>query len=85
MPDSIRRWRERFRGVAPAVRERWFAPSLRSLPCHTAGDMTEGNSPPSIGEVAPDFSLPDSQGNTVCLTDACADRPLVLVFYRGHW
>jgi hypothetical protein len=42
--------------------------------------MTEKMSPPALGEIAPDFSLPDSQGNSVRLADACAQSPLVLVF-----
>jgi hypothetical protein len=41
--------------------------------------------PPSVGEVAPDFSLPDATGAPRRLADLCAERPLVLVFYRGHW
>jgi hypothetical protein len=39
----------------------------------------------STGEAAPAFSLPDSQGNQVALSDLVADGPAVVVFYRGHW
>jgi hypothetical protein len=38
----------------------------------------------AVGAVAPDFSLPDQTGATVSLADF-AERPVVLVFYRGFW
>lgn len=41
--------------------------------------------PPNITETAPDFTLPDATGAPRRLVDLCAERPLVLVFYRGHW
>lgn len=41
--------------------------------------------PPNVTEVAPDFTLSDAGGTTRRLADLCAERPLVLVFYRGHW
>lgn len=38
------------------------------------------------GELAPDFELENYDGSTVRLTEVlAADRPIVLVFYRGHW
>jgi hypothetical protein len=39
----------------------------------------------SIGTKAPDFSLPDSQGNQVSLYETLRKGPLVLSFYRGSW
>jgi peroxiredoxin len=41
--------------------------------------------PPDVGQVAPDFSAPDSTGAIRGLSDLCIERPLILVFYRGHW
>jgi peroxiredoxin len=41
--------------------------------------------PPSVGDVAPDFEVSDQAGSPWRLADHCAERPLVLVFYRGHW
>lgn len=38
-----------------------------------------------IGDRAPDFTLPDSQGQPVSLNALLADGPVVLTFYRGHW
>lgn len=37
------------------------------------------------GEMAPTFSLPDTEGNEVALADLCADGPVLLTFYRGVW
>lgn len=41
--------------------------------------------PPATGALAPEFSLPDPTGAVRSLAAACAERPQVLVFYRGHW
>jgi hypothetical protein len=41
--------------------------------------------PVGIGEVAPDFTLMDHQGNKVRLSDSKGKSPVVLVFYRGYW
>jgi peroxiredoxin len=41
--------------------------------------------PPALGAVAPDFSALDANGRLRRLAELCAERPLVLVFYRGHW
>jgi peroxiredoxin len=39
----------------------------------------------SVGETAPDFTLPDHLGRPVCLHDRLATGSVVLVFYRGEW
>jgi peroxiredoxin len=39
----------------------------------------------SIGDKAYPFSLPDSNGNILKLSDTQEGWYLVLVFYRGHW
>jgi hypothetical protein len=41
--------------------------------------------PPAVAERAPDFELPDHQGDRFSLGRALADGPILLVFYRGHW
>ena len=38
-----------------------------------------------IGQLAPDFTLPNTAGVPVRLADLCARGPVVLSFYRGHW
>lgn len=37
------------------------------------------------GESAPDFSLPDVNGNLVELKGLLAEGPVVISFYRGQW
>jgi len=41
--------------------------------------------PPNIADVAPDFTVPDANEIRRNLAELCAERPIVLVFYRGHW
>lgn len=38
-----------------------------------------------VGEKAPDFSLPNQQGQMVNSSDLLRKGPLVLSFYRGVW
>ena len=41
---------------------------------------------PAVGQQAPDFTLPDSQGRTVSLSNVLAQsNGVVLIFYRGYW
>ena len=37
------------------------------------------------GDAAPDFILPDAQGNPVRLYSLLREGPVVVVFYRGGW
>lgn len=46
---------------------------------------TQRNTPVAVGETAPDFKLDDQNGNTVTLSAARGQSPVVLVFYRGYW
>ena len=43
------------------------------------------NTPVGVGEVAPDFTLEDQNGQKVKLSEARGKSPVVLVFYRGYW
>ena len=38
---------------------------------------------PALGEVVPDFDLPDAFGKRVRLSDARRGRPAVVLFYRS--
>ncbi len=56
----------------------WFAAVLYVV---TALPEAHG---PAIGASAPDFALPDQSGRGVRLADF-RGKPLLIVFYRGHW
>lgn len=38
-----------------------------------------------VGQLAPDFTLPDAFGNPVSLSALLARGPVVISFYRGEW
>jgi AhpC/TSA family len=38
-----------------------------------------------LGEPAPDFTLPNTSGELVILSDLLAHGPVVVTFYRGTW
>jgi peroxiredoxin len=40
---------------------------------------------PKVGELAPEFTLPDQRGDQISLGELLRDGPLVLIFYRGEW
>lgn len=39
----------------------------------------------AAGDTAPDFTLPAFRGGSVTLSRFRGTRPVILVFYRGHW
>ena len=39
----------------------------------------------NVGDLAPDFTLPDATGKSVTLSDLLANGPVVINFYRGQW
>jgi peroxiredoxin len=40
---------------------------------------------PTVGQRAPDFTLPDANGTPVRLSSLLARGPVVLSFFRGRW
>ena len=38
-----------------------------------------------VGQAAPSFALPNTDGRSVSLAELCARGPVVLSFYRGRW
>ncbi len=44
-----------------------------------------GATTPAVGENAPEFSLPGTDGETHALSAALEQGPVVLVFYRAFW
>ncbi len=47
--------------------------------------LTTRAAPVGVGDVAPDFTLSDTEGRAVKLSDVRGKSPVVLVFYRGYW
>jgi peroxiredoxin len=39
----------------------------------------------AVGDIAPNFALPDGHGRTIALYGALRGGPIVLAFYRGGW
>ncbi len=59
---------------------------LSATPAQTADNpVTPRASPVAVGDVAPDFTLQDQDGNQHALSAERGRRIVVLVFYRGHW
>ncbi|GAN76204.1 peroxiredoxin-like family protein [Acidisphaera rubrifaciens] len=48
-------------------------------------ESEHGRHAPQVGDVAPDFTLPDQNGVPVRLYDALRTGPVILTFYRGAW
>ncbi len=38
-----------------------------------------------VGDHAPDFTLEDTEGRKISLSEFRNNKKVVLVFYRGHW
>ena len=38
-----------------------------------------------VGDQAPDFTLEDTNGRNITLSEFRNNKKVVLVFYRGHW
>lgn len=47
--------------------------------------MAVNDKTPQSGELAADFTLVDATGAERRLSELTATRPLLLMFYRGHW
>lgn len=43
------------------------------------------NNSVNVGDTAPDFSLPDTDGNTVRLSELLKKGPVILTWHRGGW
>src|SRR5262250_2948624 len=63
------------------------APALQLMDRETQALLDSGISDKSlkVGQVAPDFMLPDQHGSPVGLYDLLRAGSVVLTFYRGGW
>jgi len=48
-------------------------------------DLTPRTTPVAVGEIAPNFTLEDQNGQKITLAAARRTAPTVLAFYRGNW
>lgn len=77
---------ERLKMIADQVREMSpeFAGAVDTFVGRLIGAQAGANAP-AIGEVLPNFTLPDQNGKLVTLDALLRDGPVVVVFLRGHW
>ena len=65
-------------------------PALAAMLCVASAAAAQEPAPgsaafaPTVGQMAPDFTLEDQEGRKRTLS-AERGKPVVLVFYRGHW
>lgn len=52
--------------------------------CEAGAPPVQKRNPPSVGEIAPDFTLNDLSGRSVKLSELTAKSPVVLVVLRGY-
>jgi hypothetical protein len=50
-----------------------------------SAQSTARSTPIGVGDMAPDFTLEDQNGVKRTLSGERGKRPVVLIFYRGHW
>lgn len=62
-----------------------YAALLLSVALNAFAQQAARTVPVAVGDVAPDFTLQNSSGKKVTLSEAVKDAPVVLVFYRGSW
>lgn len=69
---------------------------LGALPLLLWAQLPESKGAPAVGQKAPDFTLPDTDGRPVKLSDILAGNGreegeqaavngVLLIFYRGYW
>lgn len=62
-----------------------------AAPARAQTPLPESPGAPKVGEKAPDFTLPDTDGKPVTLSEVLKPRTpgekpwVLLVFYRGYW
>lgn len=47
--------------------------------------LQQGDNALKIGQIAPNFELPNYDGKLISLNNLLKDGPVVVVFYRGNW
>jgi peroxiredoxin len=77
---------EQLRAYAAAGREIFpaYAEAVDRLVARVAANGG-GDHAPMPGDPMPPFVLPDENGRLVSLQSMLADRPVAVMFFRGHW
>lgn len=80
LEDRLQEMNESLKGQVPDD-------ALEVMGGHTQELVDEGRADEAlgVGDRAPDFSLPATDGGKVGLGDLRAQGPVVLSFYRGRW
>jgi len=70
----------------PLSRRSWSRLAFATAVLASVGCRLKSTGKPVASEaIAPEFTLPDQDGNVTSLAGMRANGPVVLVFYRGHW
>ena len=71
--------------IALVIAAGCVAPSSLVAAERPAPESAKRSAPVGVGDIAPDFTLEDQDGRKHALAAERGKRPVVLVFYRGHW
>jgi hypothetical protein len=70
-------------GTVPLYKPSSRSPTALDISLNTYGASSFAVEALNLGEVAPDFNLPQVGGGHYRLSEST--KPVVLIFYRGHW
>lgn len=80
LEQELSDFRAEFERTAPAGRAALYNSKVEELRASfPTGDAL------AVGNEAPDFTLPDTHGRQVSLSEALRKGPVVVTFYRGGW
>lgn len=77
--EEIDAYKASFKKNASPEKQRLYAQAVKEL---EESGVAQGL---RVGDLAPDFSLPDATGKTVTLSEELGKGPVILDFYRGGW
>lgn len=80
LPRELRDQAEQTRGSLRGEEVRGLDAALDALAASGVAEAALG-----LGEIVPDFELPDASGHWLGLTDLLAGGAAVITFYRGAW
>ena len=80
LEQQLAAFKAEFARTAPAGRPALYEAKIKELRASFALAEAIG-----VGDLAPDFTLPDAQGRPVALSSLLQLGPVALTFYRGGW